>query len=73
MSKAVPAFVALIAGLALAVTCSQGGQEASRALDACVERGVTYFRDAGLSVMSDGRTPRRTAEDRCLQSLGAFG
>ena len=42
-------------------------------MNACVDRGVAYFRDAGMSILSDGKTARQGAEERCSRSVGAFG
>jgi outer membrane protein assembly factor BamE (lipoprotein component of BamABCDE complex) len=63
---------AALAAICLAAlsACSQARMNA---YNACVERGVAYFREAGMAVLSDGKTAQQGAEERCDRTVGAFG
>lgn len=74
--------VLMLATVGAATFYSAGEKSGARADDsttdaaeiaACVERGVTYYREIGsYPTLSDGRDARRVAEERCRRTTTAF-
>lgn len=41
--------------------------------ETCVSKGINYFKDIGsFPTLSDGRNAKKIAEQRCLNTTGAF-
>jgi hypothetical protein len=63
----VTAFVSMVLG-----GCNSA--DSGPSVDACVEKGIAYFRDIGsFPYLSDGRDAKLGVRDRCGRTTGAFG
>ena len=71
-------FTAILIAFSFAIGCSgENGGAGSAAIDACIVRGVAYFKEAGSyptlqSAPNAGRSAEDVARERCSRTISAF-